>query len=858
MSFASRRRQRCSHCQKTGHNKRVCPQIVDRQQSSHLTVVSSTLLFKRSQKKKKQRGKHVDVFVSEQHQPSHHIVNLRTDQREEQWQEVPVYELSPSSSQRSSSTRQVFDIAKAVQEYNTVADVNEYLSFTAQQKKKQHTPWFRRMWLRVCSFLFAPFHHIARLMSRVGSVRRKSKPPVFLQPSFSSSRTRDISWKYIIKFVAVCITIVALPFPVFTVYRTVSKTGTEIVEASTNAFLSLQSSTVAAFHANLPQAQYDLTEALSSFEAASSLLDKEHKLLVSTVKFLPIIGSHVRSRQSVLVAGHEIALGNTYLIKGIEEASKDPDASLIDRFRILRVHIDRSIPQYEQALRKLDTVDIQALPVDYQEQFSEFRTLFRTVIGDMRDVVELIDAIDLVFGGTQPRTHLLMFQNNREWRPTGGFTGSFAVIKFLHGAWTIEVPGGGTYDIQGQLDRYITPPLPLQLVNKRWEFQDANWFPDFAASAKKTIWFYEQARRETVDGVISIDATVLERFLRVVGPALRLSYDDISFDPEDVISSLEQHIQSEQETTAPKQILSTVLEQFLQDVREIDTNDALLLLQQLHEALENNEIKVYFSDESEERFREFGWTGELVETAPSQDYLHVSVANIGGAKTDAFVDQRIEHQSVIDEDGSIINTVIVHRNQRKSTDDNPLYNTSNISYVRLYVPKGAVFLDAGGFTYPPEHLFTVPEDWYEKDADIAAIDNTLTIDPKTGTYITEEFGKTVFGNWIITSPGESQSLYMVYRLPFSVRDTQVEDGATDSPRSVLADWFSPDAFVSRYSIFVQKQSGKDVPFSSQVLYPAGWKSVWKSRDDVSLASNGASFDTVLEKDTVYGVVFEQP
>ena len=37
------------------------------------------------------------------------------------------------------------------------------------------------------------------------------------------------------------------------------------------------------------------------------------------------------------------------------------------------------------------------------------------------------------------------------------------------------------------------------------------------------------------------------------------------------------------------------------------------------------------------------------------------------------------------------------------------YGGNNVDYVRVYVPEGAELLDAGGFNYPPEEVFNVPE-----------------------------------------------------------------------------------------------------------------------------------------------------
>jgi len=78
----------------------------------------------------------------------------------------------------------------------------------------------------------------------------------------------------------------------------------------------------------------------------------------------------------------------------------------------------------------------------------------------------------------------------------------------------MEVPSGGGYDTEAGLTEFIAAPEPLHLVDPLWHFWDANWWPDWEKSAKKLMWFYEKSDGPTVDGVISITPTVIEKIIR--------------------------------------------------------------------------------------------------------------------------------------------------------------------------------------------------------------------------------------------------------------------------------------------------------------------------------------------------------
>jgi len=802
-------KRKCSVCRKVGHDKRKCPTL--------------------RHKKKAPKKKMVIVKVAKKHTQSPHIVNLKEEKEPSVWQDVQAFTEKP-----------------AVKEERVTVDLGEMVRAANQAPKRK----FKAKKLKVrrqirLPKIKLPQVPVARYMESVCASWEESREKLVKVFTF-----HRLAYSTIVIFL-----IALLPFPTIGYYHKLKNTSARVVAESTNAFLSLQSSTIAAFQSNLIQAQSDLNLALDSFGKASEIMEREHRALQYMVGLLPVIGKQVTSRQHLLTAGHHLALGNTYLVKGIGE-SESEDLALTDRFDILANHLQSAIPQYQEALEQLSAVEQTSVPVDYQQSFSEFKLLFAALIDDMTDMVELARAMDSVFGGDQFKRYLLVFQNNHELRATGGFMGSFAAMDLQKGKlMNLDIPGGGTYDLQGQLDTYVKPPLPLQLTNDRWEFQDANWFPDFAASAEKIEWFYEHSRGATADGVIAINASVLERLLKVMGPMANTEHG-LAIASEDAVEKLqyEVEIDYDKEENKPKQVLSDLAEQFLARAENLDAVSVIRLLTELHEALQQKEIQVYFNDElTQKRLRGFGWTGELLANSTQQDYLAVIGTNLQGQKSDARIKQVVEHQAAVQPDGSVINTVVIHK-KHLGTPGELFYGANNLHYIRVYVPRGAELIEAGGFVYPPESAFHVPETWYEEDKDLESLEKEVAIHAHTGTRITEEFGKTVFGNWLMVEPGQSGSVYFTYQLPFNVNlETRVANNV-DKWKAVLA---GGQKQSSRYSLLVQKQSGINYDFTSRIIYPAGWQPVWQTGDKMNLAANGAEFNTILETDEVVGLVMEK-
>lgn len=831
----------CSFCHEPGHTIRDCVEA-ERERKS---------------KKKQSTEKSVVVRVVHEGNASPHIIHLKPEEVKKQIQVSAFRE----KMNKMYTSREQIDVASIVraanankQKQDAAKASREAMMYVPAQpriiiEKEADTSKKRR---RLIDLLpkkkipsYAPIQHFASARAP-----RSFTLPSLSIPSFAPK-------KFAASF-AVALVLITLPFPAIGYYKKIQRTQEQVISQSTNAFFALQASTIAALQSDLVGAQNDLNTALAAFTTAQDIVDKEHTVLQYVAGLVPMLGDQVRSRQHVLLAGHHLALGNTYLVKGIDAATKNNEAPLPERMNILRVHLKSAMPQYEKALDDLGHIDPKAIPVEYQQSFAEFKLLFAAFIDDMQDLADLIDVMNIVFGAEDFKRYLLVFQNHHEIRPTGGFMGSFAILDVQKGKIEkIEVPPGGTYDLQGQLDAYVKPPLPLQLVAGRWEFQDANWFPDFAASAEKMEWFYEHGRKTSVDGVIAINASVLERFLRVIGPVSTSDKYDLLLDADSALTQIQHTVEAgaDKKANKPKLIISELLSQFLGGVKDLSKVELLQILSELHDAAEKKEIQVYMNDKAiQDKLRNFGWTGEIAKTPPTQDYLMVVNTNLQGQKSDARIKQEISYAVTVGDDGSVIGETKVKRTHTGKPNE-VFYGGMNINYLRLFVPEGAELIDASGFTYPPDSAFHVPEDWYQEDADIKKHEQEVGMHVGSGTRVTKEFGKTVFGNWMMVEPGKEVEVVFTYKLPFKiVLDTPIPtEGLTALKERILDSHDKP----SRYSLLVQKQSGVESALHVRMTYPENWQPVWKLSEDTLLQQHTATHDSVLDSDTAIGIIMEK-
>jgi hypothetical protein len=122
---------------------------------------------------------------------------------------------------------------------------------------------------------------------------------------------------------------------------------------------------------------------------------------------------------------------------------------------------------------------------------------------------------------THPHTALVIFQNDSELRPSGGFMGSYAVLTASQGTIRSFQLGKDIYKLDKELAarKVITPPPYLQTIAPSWGFRDSNVGKGFLQDiGTQVASFYEEAGGNHPDVIVWLDLSLLEDILHVTGP----------------------------------------------------------------------------------------------------------------------------------------------------------------------------------------------------------------------------------------------------------------------------------------------------------------------------------------------------
>ncbi len=419
--------------------------------------------------------------------------------------------------------------------------------------------------------------------------------------------------------------------------------------------------------------------------------------------------------------------------------------------------IDESLPQIDSAY----------LPAELQSNFARLPALRNEAENTVRRVQGIVALLPALLGHDQPMRYLVLFQNDAEARPTGGFIGSIGVVDIEKGkVRKLYMPSGGSYDVQGALRVNYRPPEPLQYVNSRFEFHDANWWPDFPTSARKLLALWDNAQEPTVDGVIAINASLFERLLAIVGP-VDLSEYGKRIDAENFFLETQKAVEFEYDRKAntPKKFLRDLATVVLEKIGS--SGDAALFPVALAflDAVPERDVQAYLvSPALQEKVKSASMSGAFMPLAPLEDSLRIVRTNIGGGKTDHVVRDAVTHTTTIVEDGAIEDRVTitrVHDGKRGALFE----GVRSRDYLRVYVPKGATLLGSDGFSLPTRSREVPPEE-YRDDPDLAYL-LASTIDSEKRVQVATEGERTFFGGWVELNPGEVKTMTLTYRLPFS-------------------------------------------------------------------------------------------
>lgn len=714
-------------------------------------------------------------------------------------------------------------------------------------------------------------------------------------------------WRRVAGF-ALLLLLIILPFKALVYYRLINLSGfrDRVATNASGAWQEMLSAGTAAGERRFADASRGFAAAGNGFLKVREELRQVDELLFGLASLSNDPKLKLASAgQDITAAGVDVSGLGQHLSAAFDSLfSEAPDKNLgamLDNFTAAGLQAVADSRRLNQHLARIKP---EAVPEAYQAQFQDLKRQSQIMEKGLGDFIDLAASLKDFLGVSQTKRYLLVFQNNSELRASGGFLGSYALIDFKDGKIkNLEVPAGGTYDTEAGLRVLVKAPEPLWLVNPLWHLWDANWWASWPASARNLMWFYEKSSGPTVDGVISMTPTVLEKLLAVTGPidmvndyGVTITADNFwqttqtivettgnpalyasstppatstaaSINPKkskkikkganasSTVASLATSTPAD--ATKPKKIIGDLFNRILERLPQVLTRDNFpKFLAAAESSLSEKQLMFYFSDQAlQAKIEARGWGGTIEDTPG--DYLAVINTNIAGGKSDRSISENLFHQAEVAADGSIIDTVRITRTHNGIKGE-PFTGVRNVDWLRVYVPAGSQLISASGFRVPDAKYFESPDPAWQDNKLVAATEGRASVDPDSGVKIYRESGKTVFANWTMADPGETIQIEFKYRLPFRFGSLHFKrQPATASWWSDLWDrtWklvSGEEPELTYYSLLVQKQPGaasEPVQVSFKGV-PALWRPVWRYPLSASLPGSWQE-EATLDRDRLW-------
>jgi Protein of unknown function (DUF4012) len=171
----------------------------------------------------------------------------------------------------------------------------------------------------------------------------------------------------------------------------------------------------------------------------------------------------------------------------------------------------------------LDGLDLQGTPSQVSDAVATLETQLADLDEQLSSVTDAMRVLPPMLGADGPRRYLLAIQSNNEARGTGGFLGSYGVLRLDDGEISIERLAPRSF-----LDRQVYDTLPVDFGpdyaafygDQPGSWSSANLSPHYPYAAQLWLKMWQDRFGEKLDGVITTDPVATSYLLKATGPTV--------------------------------------------------------------------------------------------------------------------------------------------------------------------------------------------------------------------------------------------------------------------------------------------------------------------------------------------------
>ena len=289
------------------------------------------------------------------------------------------------------------------------------------------------------------------------------------------------------------------------------------------------------------------------------------------------------------------------------------------------------------------SVDAKSLPASVRDDFVKYQSALDKLTENSDFLTQMALEFPSIIGLDGQKRYLILFQNNNEIRPTGGFLGSYADVEVKDGK-IVAISIDDIYNPDGQLklkeaNASTKSPAPIAqaLGEENLYIRNANWDPSFPQSVDSIAKLFKLVDGRVYDGVFAVDLYFVRDLLAVTGPVYLTAFEE-EIKVENMYERAQFHSDFDfKEGVSTKKAFLTVLGgKILEKLFALPQENIPALGNVLYSSLEQKHLLMYFAGSYLNTYlADRGWDGSLLKS--DGDYLYVVNANLGGTKSNYYV-----------------------------------------------------------------------------------------------------------------------------------------------------------------------------------------------------------------------------
>ncbi|MDO8341091.1 MAG: DUF4012 domain-containing protein, partial [Candidatus Woesebacteria bacterium] len=412
--------------------------------------------------------------------------------------------------------------------------------------------------------------------------------------------------------------------------------------------------------------------------------------LIGWMKIVQYFGSYISDLGHGLNAGGlvfdagEITLDtiDPYLAElGFKDnGQKDGEKTAQERIDFVISSIPGIIPKtdeiskkFTEAEKELSNINPDRYPekiknIPVREKLRSILDLFKKVSSYISDSKPLLESMPYLLGIDSDRNYLVLFQNDKELRATGGFLTAYSIMKVSKAKFE-PVSSDDIYNLDARYKPVLPAPTAIvdlikgpYVLSQNIRLRDLNYNPDFKVSMDLFTQESKKVGLKNIDGIIAVDTGLLVNLLDALGEIGVPGFGNFStkIEPKCNCPQVIYELESFADVEGPiiwdpitgkiilrpansdnrKKIIGPLMNSILANAFGQPKDKIPKLMDSIFKSVMEKHVLFYLYDEKAQSAVEgFGIAGRIENY--DGDYLHINDSNLGGRKSNLYVKQDV-------------------------------------------------------------------------------------------------------------------------------------------------------------------------------------------------------------------------